>query len=111
MPQDAPVNFMGSANAQSLIDTERKRLCRKASPETRTLAEDMKAALYENYEIELSECLVPNCVYRCGCPELEPCPFWGKFCEEFYMKYYDYSNLGNIRARYEVYNDMFWRER
>ena len=45
LPQDVPVDFTGEANAQSLIDTMRKRLCRRASPETRAYAEDFKRAL------------------------------------------------------------------
>lgn len=31
LPQDAPVDFTGEANVQSLIDTMRKRLCRQSS--------------------------------------------------------------------------------
>ena len=45
LPQDAPVDFTGEANVQSLIDTMRKRLCFQASPETRAYAEDLKCAI------------------------------------------------------------------
>lgn len=110
MPQDEPQNFMGSANAQNTIDTWRKRLCYKASPETRELAEDFKEGLYENFECEWSDCLQKNCVYRCGCPELEPCGYWDKFVQGF-MEDYDYLDLGDIRKRYDYANELFWKER
>jgi hypothetical protein len=67
LPQDALVSFTGDANAQHLIDAWRKRLCQMASRETRMYAEDFKKTLHD-YEPEISDVLVPNCVYRCGCP-------------------------------------------
>lgn len=72
LPQDALVDFVGEANVQAQIDTMRKRLCRKAAPETRQYAEDFKAALHE-IEPEISDVLCPDCVYRAGCPEMTPC--------------------------------------
>lgn len=80
LPQDAPVDFTGEANAQALIDTMRKRLCHQASTETREYAEDFKATL-RAIEPELSDVLVPQCVYRGLCPEMNPCGFWEKFSE------------------------------
>lgn len=100
LPQDTPVTFTGEANAQNLIDTWRKRLCYQASPETRHYAEDFKAALHET-EPELSDALVPNCVYRCGCPELESCGFWERFCQA----------EGTIQDRYDQYNALFYERR
>lgn len=97
LPQEAPVTFTGEANAQSLIDTWRKRLCYQASPETRKYAENFKMALHP-FEPELSDVLVPNCVYRGGCPELESCGFWERFCPA----------EGTIQDRYNQYNDLFW---
>lgn len=107
LPQDAPVDFWGSANAQNLIDTARKRLCYQASKETRKCMEDLKWELGLSGEEELANVLVPNCVYRCGCPELDGCPFWDKFKEEFYHRNYDYSGLTDIRVRYDLYNELF----
>lgn len=103
-PQNTPVNFDGYANAQQLIDSWRKRLCFCASPETRSLAVDFKLELH-NIEPELSEVLVPNCVYRCGCPEFQSCPFWEKFKDAN-------SNIDmtNIRERYEAYNTFMYKE-
>lgn len=68
--QDIIVEFIGDPNLQHLIDTWRKRLCYMADPYTREHAEDFKIVL-RDVEEEASDVLVPNCVYRCGCPE--PC--------------------------------------
>ena len=103
-PQDAPVDFIGDANAQHLIDTMRKRLCFQASPETRKYAEDLKITLRE-HEPELSDVLVPNCVYRCGCPELTPCGYWNRLVMET-----DGSILtADIQKRYDLYNSFFYK--
>lgn len=59
----------------------RKRLCRQASPETRAYAEDFKAALHD-CEPELADTLVPNCVYRCGCPETKTCGWWDRMLQK-----------------------------
>jgi hypothetical protein len=106
LPQDAPVNFMGSANAQNTIDSWRKRLCYKASPETRKLAEDFKEGLYENFEREWSDCLQKNCVYRCGCPEMEECP--AKAWETWMRKTGGRIGTSYIQDRYDVYHELFY---
>ena len=109
-PQDAPVDFTGDANCQHLIDTMRKRLCGCASKETREYAEDFKAALWE-VEPELSDVLVPNCVYRCGCPEMKCCGMWKKFTD--YCDISDPQMLAmflNIKYRYNLYADWFYNE-
>lgn len=109
LPQGAPVDFTGSANAQALIDTMRKRLCHQASPETRRYAEDLKRALTEA-EPELASVLVPNCVYRGGCPEMKSCGYYKcflEFAEYWYGRGYE-SELLNIRSRYNMYNEIFW---
>ena len=109
-PQDAPVDFTGDANAQHLIDTMRKRLCGCASKETREYAEDFKAALWE-VQPELSDVLVPNCVYRCGCPEMRSCGMWIVFVD-----WCKYNNRGMcveslpIKERYDMYNCWFYNE-
>ena len=105
LSQDALVDFFGEANPQHTIDTWRRRLCRKASAETRGYAEDFKIALHE-IEPEWSDVLVPNCVYRCGCPEMEPCHFWEELVEIT-----DGAVLStDIQTRYDAYNKVF-RER
>ena len=109
-PQDAPVDFTGDANAQHLIDTMRKRLCGCASKETREYAEDFKAALWD-VQPELSDVLVPNCVYRCGCPEMKSCGMWIVFVD-----WCKYNNLSlcveslPIKERYDMYNCWFYNE-
>lgn len=103
-PQDAPVDFIGDPNAQHLIDTMRKRLCYMAAPETREYAEDFKRSL-RKVEPELSDVLVPNCVYRCGCPECGGCgAFYAMISKDF-----DIGNI-NIQKRYDAYNRLFYGE-
>lgn len=104
-PQSALVNFDGYANAQHLIDSWRKRLCFCASPETRLLAVDFKIELHKT-EPELSDVLVPNCVYRCGCPEFEACPFWNNFISR-----YPDINMTDIKERYNIYNQIMYDKR
>lgn len=104
LPQGAEVSFTGEANTQGLIDTWRKRLCFMASPETREHAEDFKRELHES-EPEISDTLVPNCVYRCGCPELNGgCGWYAKMCE----KIPELAST-NIQERYDAYNKWFHR--
>ena len=104
LPQDEPVDFTGEANAQALIDTMRKRLCYTASKETREYAEDFKRTL-RPVQPELSDVLVPNCVYRCGCPELSKCERFAKMVE---------ANpkiaSTNIQERYDAFNALFYGE-
>lgn len=104
-PQDAPVMFDGFANAQSLIDVWRKRLCGLATPEAQAYAISFKRALKE-WEPELSDVLVPNCVYRGGCPEFPKtsCAFWRSMVR--YNHEHGDRDLLDIRTRYEVYNEM-----
>lgn len=107
LPQGALVTFTGDANVQHLIDTWRKRLCFQASPETREHAEDFKQALHE-IQPEISDVLVPNCVYRGGCPEMNGCGYWEGFrswCES--MGIPDPLAV-DIRGRYELYNAYFY---
>ena len=101
-PQGALVNFEGEANAQHLIDTMRVRLCYQASKETRELAEDLKIVI--NYtEPELADVLVPNCIYRCGCPEFGNCTFWNSFKNKYHS-----SVMLSIQDRYKLYNEYFY---
>ena len=105
LPQDAPVDFTGEANCQHLIDTMRKRLCRQASDETRNYAEDLKEAIHA-VQPELADVLVPNCVYRCGCPEMHPCGWYVRMCNSTDG---EIASM-NIRERYAKYNEWFYGE-
>lgn len=100
-PQDVPVDFIGDANVQNLIDTWRKRLCRQASPETRAYAEDFKETLREQ-EPEAASVLVPNCVYRGFCPEMNPCGWWNVFAASLTR-----DELLDGQQRYAKYNEWF----
>ena len=99
-PQDAPVNFDGYANMQNLIDAWRKRLCYQATKEARELAEDFKSELANTNKAE-SDVLVPNCIYRCGCPEIKPCGLFIKFAD--YCKEHN-VDMFDIQQRYDAYN-------
>ncbi len=102
LPQDAPVNFTGEANVQHLIDSFRKRLCRLASRETRMYAEDFKATLHYD-EPEIADVLVPNCIYRGGCPEPNGCRWYETICE-----LNPALRSTNIQERYDAYNALFY---
>lgn len=102
LPQDAPVDFTGDANAQALIDTMRKRLCHTAAPETREYAEDFKRAL-RAIEPELSDVLVPNCCYRGFCPEMQSCGMWENIAKNLTKE-----DLLSWEKRYGAYNERLW---
>lgn len=104
LPQDSPVDFIGDPNVQHLIDTMRKRLCLMASKETREYAKDLKEAL-RKIEPEISDVLVPNCVYRCGCPENGGC----KCFESMVAKFPDIAST-DIQKRYDAFNKFFYWE-
>ena len=105
-PQNALVNFDGYANMQNLIDAWRKRLCRAATYEARELAEDFKKELHKTHPLE-SDVLVPNCIYRVGCPEFHSCGYIGKF-----MRWAKDNNKHipwtDIQGRYDLYNEYFY---
>lgn len=101
--QDSLVNFDGYANMQNLIDAWRKRLCYCATKEARELAEDFKKELMKT-NFEEAGVLVPNCIYRSGCPEFEPCGFYESFlnfCKDENLK------INSIQERYRAYNLFF----
>lgn len=101
-PQEAPVTYDGFANQQNLIDGWRKRLCYQATNEARELAEDFKVTLHETHPLE-ADVLVPNCIYRCGCPEFIECGYFKKF-----VKDHKDDDLLNIENRYHLYNKDFY---
>lgn len=110
LPQDEPQTFRGEANAQNLIDTMRKRLCFTAAQKTREYAEDLKLTLHD-IEPELSDVLVPNCVYRSGCPEMNGCDKWSQFVL-WCMKEKEVQVVYcTIAERYALYNEWFRSQR
>lgn len=107
LPQDVEQNMRGEANIQSLIDTMRKRLCLQASTETRICAESLKKEIKKEGEKYISDVLVPNCVYRGGCPEYEKdnlnrCKFYENLMKDFK------GDSTNIQERYDHYNNKFY---
>ena len=111
LPQDEPQNFTGEANVQALIDTMRKRLCYQASPETRKYAEDLKLTIHA-VEPEIADVLVPNCVYRGGCPEMSKCPLAQQGRGLSYWKLLVEKTDGailtdDLQERYDIYNNIF----
>ena len=71
--QDAPVNMYWAMNAEELMIIANKRLCKKASEETRNVVEEICRQVVELCP-EFSDVLVPMCVYHGGvCHEMKPC--------------------------------------
>jgi hypothetical protein len=67
------VNHRFIANAEALLNIARRRLCFKASPETREAVLMIKESLRQ-VDPDLAYYMVPNCIYRGGiCPEPKPC--------------------------------------
>ena len=109
-PQDAPITFDASANMQSLIDAWRKRLCVGCvTKEANGLAQAFKYDLHKTHPIE-ADILVPNCIYRGGCPEFKPCGYFNKFRRYFEQKYGDAWELDflDLQKRYDAYNELFY---
>ena len=71
-PQGAPCNGEMLVNAQALIHISRKRLCLKASKETREVWYAVKKAV-ERIDLVMASFMVPECSYRGSCPEMKPC--------------------------------------
>ena len=88
---------------QALIDTMRKRLCYQAAPETRQYAESLKAEIFQ-YDPHIAKVLVPNCVYRGGCPEPNCCKEWHRFLIWVNSQHIDIvRNMESIALRYDLY--------
>ena len=71
-PQNAPVNHTMDINAVELMYMARKRLCHKASDETRAWMEAIVAEVSILCP-EFATFLVPQCAYLGRCPEMYPC--------------------------------------
>ena len=76
-----------------------------AAGETREYAEDLKATIHR-VEPEISDVLVPNCIYRCGCPEMNGCGLFARM-----LKADPDIGSHDIQRRYDAYNRLFWAER
>lgn len=76
--QDQTVSMIWDMNVEELMNIANKRLCNKASEETRDVVE-MMCTQAEILCSELNGLLVPSCVYNGGeCHEMKPCRMFGK---------------------------------
>lgn len=72
-PQDTPVKMLWSMNAEELMTVANKRLCGKASAETREVVQMMCEEVLKKCP-EFDGLLVPMCKYHGGvCHEMFPC--------------------------------------
>jgi hypothetical protein len=67
LPQGSLNDMDVLANAQALINVSRKRLCGKASPETRHAWKKATEEM-EKVDPEMASVMVPECIYRGFCP-------------------------------------------
>ncbi len=99
---DDTVNHTMIVNAQALIDMMRKRLCRPpiVAPETHKVAMAIAMKLRQAPDPlmrMMGVVLVPNCVYRAGCPEGERTCGWYAF---------NFDPAPTIMARYYKYIEI-----
>lgn len=70
----APTDLLGIMNAEAIINMSRKRLCKKASKETREVWTEVLLEL-NKVDTELVKHCVPQCI-QCGyCPEPKGCGY------------------------------------
>lgn len=76
LPQGALNDGDFAANAQALINISRRRLCHlHPSKETREAWESVRYAIWK-IDPDMSDAMVPECVYRGFCPEKQTCGFY-----------------------------------
>lgn len=72
-PQDSPVDMIWDVNGEELLTICNKRLCYKASKETRDVVYKMTQLVAETNP-EFVPFMVPMCFHmNMSCPEFEPC--------------------------------------
>lgn len=83
-----PTSLAFIANAEALINMAHKRLCAKASPETREIFGQI-CELVEEQDPDLYKHLVPQCIYRGGiCPESKCCGYIASEKGQSRLKFY-----------------------
>lgn len=70
--QDTPVNMVWDITGEEMMQIANKRLCRKASPETKAVVEEMCRQVISVCP-EFEPFLVPMCAYVGECKEMYPC--------------------------------------
>lgn len=88
--QSSPVSHECLANAQAIINISRKRLCHKASKESRQAWQAVLERIKEKEPILASIC-VPECVYRGFCPEIKSCGFVDS--DKYTVQLTEYRNM------------------
>lgn len=84
----APTDLAFICNAEALINMSHKRLCGKASAETREVVRAI-CELVEEQDPDLYQHLVPQCVYRGGiCPESKCCGYIASEKGQSKLKFY-----------------------
>lgn len=73
--QDTMVNHIMVINAQALIQMARRRLCFKADKTTSDIMYKICDEVWKTNP-EFTEILVPDCLYRGGCCEMQSCGFY-----------------------------------
>lgn len=69
----SPTDLICLLNAEALMNMSHKRLCAKASTETRMVVQHIRAEV-EKVDPDLAAHMVPTCIFRGGiCPEQKPC--------------------------------------
>lgn len=106
--QDTLVNMDIEANPQALINVSRYRLCKQASDETREYMEDLKVKIKKGGQEEVSNVMVPNCIYRAGCPEFSCCGYIAEFIK-WATDNNKKINWLDIQTRYDLYNEFFYK--
>ena len=91
LPQGALNDMDFSVNAQAMINISRKRLCNKASPDTKDAWQKVVKAVGEIDPIMAEKC-VPNCVFRGFCPEMESCGYVNTQAYQDALKKYRNTN-------------------
>lgn len=72
LAQDAPVNMLITANAQTLINISRKRLCNLAHADTRAVWH-LVVRKMRTVDLLMAKHMIRECEYRGRCPEIKPC--------------------------------------
>ena len=87
LPQDAPVCHDMVLNAQAILQISKKRLCMKASAETRAVWEEVRKQMYAIGEVELADCMMPECGWTGYkfCPEMQPCGKYPPLYAELFL--------------------------
>ena len=93
LPQGSLNDMDMVCNAQSFINISRKRLCRKAAPETREAWKLVKEYVKE-IDPELASAMVPECIYRGFCPEVDDCCGYCK-TKDYENKLKEYRSIPN----------------